>query len=219
MRMSSFHRSRIPSALRRWVPVRVQEALRRAELRYARYWTPEAEFTRRLEDFYSTPDPWGMASAREQFRFLRTNDILQKLIEPAREVSSILEIGCAEGHQSEYLQRLCRQLVGIDVASGAIDRARARVPTAELVVGNLEDQPWLRNGRRFEIVTACEVLYMVRNVPKTLRLMSQLADRCLVTYFEPAAYILHAPLQRIPVEGRASFTYDSTTWHALWWRS
>ena len=93
------------------------------------------------------------------------------------------------------------------------------MPTAEFVVGNLEDQPWLRNARRFDIVTACEVLYMVRNVPKTLRLMSQLADRCLVTYFEPVAYILNAPLRRIPVEGRASFTYDSTTWHALWWRS
>lgn len=217
--MSSFHGSRIPLALRRWLPVGAQEALRRAELRYAWYRTPEAEFTRRLEEFYSRPDPWGLTCAREQFRFLRTNDILQKLIEPAREVSSILELGCAEGHQSEYLQRLCRHLVGIDVASSAIERARARVPTAELVVGTLEDQPWLRAGRRFDIVTACEVLYMVRNVPKTLRLMSRLADTCLVTYFEPVAYILDAPLRNIPVEGRASFTYDSCTWHALWWSS
>lgn len=201
------------------IPARAGQVLDRARIRYARYRTPQAELTRRLEDFYSTPDPWELASAREQFRFLRTNDILQKLIAPLPVVSSILEIGCGEGHQSEYLLRLCRQLVGIDVVSSAVDRARARVPTAELVVGTLEDQPWLRNRRRFDIVTACEVLYMVRDVSKTLKLMRRLADLCLVTYFESTAEVLHAPLRRIPVEGHASFTYDSNTWHALWWRS
>lgn len=203
-------------AVKRWIPVRAREVLGRA---YARYQTPQAVLTRRLEDFYSTPDPWDLASERERFRFLRTNEILQKLIAPLPAVSSILEIGCGEGHQSEYLQRLCRQLVGIDVVSSAVDRARARVPTAELVVGSLEDQPWLRNGRRFDIVTACEVLYMVRDVSKTLRLMRRLADLCLVTYFEPTAEVLNAPLRRISIEGHASFTYEANTWHALWWRS
>jgi 2-polyprenyl-3-methyl-5-hydroxy-6-metoxy-1,4-benzoquinol methylase len=203
---------------KRWIPARAGKVLDRAKIRYARYRTPQSELTRRLEDFYSTPDPWELASAREEFRFLRTNDILQQLIAPLPVVSSILEIGCGEGHQSEHLQRLCRQLVGIDVVSSAVERARARVPTAELVVGNLEDQPWLRNRRRFDIVTACEVLYMVRDVSKTLKLMRRLADLCLVTYFESTAEFLNAPLRRIPVEGHASFTYDSSTWHALWWR-
>lgn len=180
----------------------------------------DRELLRHLEALYDTPDPWKMTSQKEQFRFARTNDILaRKLIAPASQVGSILEIGCGEGHQSEHLARLCAQLTAIDVVSTAIERARIRAAHVEWVLGNLQDQPWVREGRKFDIVTACEVLYAFRDIPKTLQLMSRLGQTCLVTYFAGAAHAVERPLRAMPLAGRESFVFDDVTWHAVWWRT
>jgi SAM-dependent methyltransferase len=179
-----------------------------------------AQVIRGLERLYDTPDPWKMASGKEQFRFARTNGILaRELIGPAAQVESILEIGCGEGHQSEHLRTLCRHLTGLDVIARAIERARVRVPGVDWVLGNLEDQPWVNAGRKFDIVTGCEVVYAFPDIPKTLQLMSQLGNACLVTYFDGAAHAMEAPLQAISLEGRESFVFEDVTWTAVWWRS
>ena len=194
--------------------------VRRARIKHSGHGMSEREVLCHLEALYDTPDPWKLTSQKEQFRFARTNDILaRKLIAPARQVGSILEIGCGEGHQSEHLERLCARLTGIDVVSTAIERARIRAPHVEWVVGNLQDQPWVREGRKFDIVTACEVLYAFRDIPKTLQLMSRLGQTCIVTYFGGAAHAVERPLRAMPLEGRESFVFDDVTWHAVWWRT
>jgi SAM-dependent methyltransferase len=196
------------------------KVVRRAQIKYAGHGMSESEVLRHLDALYDTPDPWRMTSQKEQFRFARTNDILvRQLIAPAPQVGSILEVGCGEGHQSEHLGRLCAQLTGIDVVPTAIERARMRVPCVEWVVGNLEDQPWVREGRKFDIVTACEVLYAFRDIPKTLQLMSRLGQACLVTYFAGAAHAVERPLRAMPLKGRESFVFDDVTWHVVWWRT
>ncbi len=199
---------------------RARRLVRRTWMKYAGHGMSAAEVLSGLERLYDTPDPWKMASPREQFRFARTNEIIaRELIEPQRRVGTILEIGCGEGHQSEYLQRLCQQLTGIDIVARALERARRRLPGVEWVVGNLEEQPWAGAGRSFDIITACEVLYAFADIPATLRLMSRLGNACLVTYFGGAAHAVERPLRRMPLQGRASFRYGEITWTAVWWRS
>jgi SAM-dependent methyltransferase len=201
------------------VSARARSFMRRTWIRYAGHGKSRAEVLRGVEQLYATPDPWKMASQKEQFRFVRTSEILaREFIRPAQRVGSILEIGCGEGHQSEHLSRLCDQLTGIDIAAQAIERARIRVPAVEWVLGNLEDQPWV-GGRKFDIVTACEVLYGFGNIPQTLQLMSRLGDACLVTYFDGAAHAVKWPLRAIRLEGRESFVFEDVTWTAVWWRS
>ena len=188
-----------------------------------KYWGPQfsaAEALRGLEALYATPDPWNMESRKEQARFLRTNEILaRELVAPAPQVSSILEIGSGEGHQSEHLRKLCARLTGIEIVACALERARIRLPQVEWVLGDLRDQPWPHEGRKFSIVTACEVLYACPDIPRTLQLMSQLGDACLVTYFGGAAHAVERYLRALPLAGRESFGYDGVTWHAVWWRS
>jgi predicted TPR repeat methyltransferase len=137
---------------------------------------------------------------------------------PGRQTGSILEIGCGEGHQSEHLRRLCDRLTGIDIVPAAIERARRRALDVEWILGRLEDQPWVEAGRKFDVVTACEVLYAFADIPATLRLMSRLADACLVTYFGGAAHAVEWPLRAIRVAGRESFVFEGVTWTAVWWR-
>lgn len=201
-------------------PSRARNKLRRTWMKYAGHGMSQAEVLRGLEALYVACDPWNMKSEKEQFRFARTNEILaRELIAPARQADSILEIGCGEGHQSAHLKKLCGKLTGIDIVATAIERARRRHSDVEWVVGNLRDQPWAAEGRKFDVVTAFEVLYAFPNIPQALQLMSQLGDACMVTYFTGAAHTMKRPLRAIPLEGRESFTFDDVTWHAVWWRS
>lgn len=72
---------------------------------------------RRLDELYRLSDPWEMDSDRERFRFQETNRLIESAFgRPA----TILEIGCGEGHQSEYLARICDWLTAIDVSARAI---------------------------------------------------------------------------------------------------
>lgn len=199
---------------------RARALMRRTLIRYCGHRLSAAQVLSGLERLYDTPDPWKMTSAKEQFRFARTNEILaRELIGPARQVGSILEIGCGEGHQSEHLKKLCGQLTGIDIVAKAIERARIRAPDVEWVLGHLADQPWANTGRRFDIVTACECLYAFTDIPRTLRLISRLGGACLVTYFGGAAHAVEWPLRAMPLDGRESFAFEDVTWTAVWWRS
>jgi SAM-dependent methyltransferase len=202
------------------LPSRAASAIHRRWTKYAGRRPSGAEVLRDLEARYATPDPWKMSSEKEQFRFARTNEILaRELIAPAQQVGSILEIGCGEGHQSEYLKRLCHRLTGIDIVNTAIERARTRVPGVEWVRGDPHDQPWVAEGRKFDIVTACEVVYIFRDIPKTLQLMSRLGNACMVTYFGGPARVMKRVLREVPVAGCESFVFDDVTWRAVWWRS
>ncbi len=179
----------------------------------------DAECRQNLDRLYAAEDPWKMASEREQLRFAETNRILREgLIAPAAQVESILEIGCGEGHQSEHLTRLCRRLTGIDVVATAIARASARLPGVELIAGDLHAQPWVEGGRTFDIVTACEVLYYLEDIPRMLRAMSRLGRACLVTYLRPSTRVARA-LTDMPLAGRHAFADGDVAWEAVWWKN
>jgi SAM-dependent methyltransferase len=197
---------------------RARSLIRRTRMKYRGHGLSRADVLTGLERMYARTDPWDMTGAREQFRFERTSEILRRqLIPGGGTTASILEIGCGEGHQSVHLRRLCERLTAIDIVPVAIERARARAPDVEWVLGHLEDQPWVDAGRKFDIVTACEVLYAFNDIPTTLRLMSRLGNACLVTYFGGAAHAMEWPLRAVRLAGRESFVFETVSWTAVWW--
>ncbi len=199
---------------------RVRASLRRRWRRLNLRGVGQADAHVRLDLLYRIRDPWGMDTDRERHRFVETSRILhEKLIAPAPRAGSILEIGCGEGHQGEYLAPLCERLAGIDVSATAVARARERLPGADLVAGDLLAQPWAGELDRYDVVTACEVLYYVKDIPRLLRTMSTLGRSCLVTYFEPLSEVVEPPLAAMPVEGRDEFRYEDTRWRIAWWRN
>jgi SAM-dependent methyltransferase len=198
---------------------RVANALRRRRMLWAQRRMSDAEGLRDLAARYETPDPWNMAGDKEQYRFAETNRlIVDQVIAPARKLRTILEIGCGEGHQSEHLARLCDQLTGIDVVAAAVARARGRVPRAELIVGELEAQPWADERGRFDLVTAFEVACFFRDLPSLFRTMSRLGRVCMITYHRPGEPLIEPALRALPLAGRAAFSFGATEWRAAWWR-
>lgn len=199
---------------------RAETVVRRTWMKYALRGVSQSDAHRRLDLAYKVRDPWKMESASERFRFVETNRILHReLIAPAARIGSILEIGCGEGHQSEHLATLCDRLTGLDVSSTAVERARRRLPAAELVSGDLFAQPWVGDHHRFDVVTAFEVLYYLSDIPRTLAAMSRLGKSCIVTYFGASAKVVEPRLAGIPGLGRDSFRFEDVEWNVAWWRN
>jgi 2-polyprenyl-3-methyl-5-hydroxy-6-metoxy-1,4-benzoquinol methylase len=171
----------------------------------------------RIDAAYRVEDPWVMSSPKEQYRFERTNQIIESHL---GRPESILEIGCGEGHQTEHLARLCEHMYGLDVSKTAIERARRRCPDAELAPCDLASQPFKGPGERFDVVAACEVLYYMEDVEEALRTMERLGKKCLVTYYRGAGTEPLTPLlDARPGAQSESFSFENVTWRAVWWTS
>jgi len=198
---------------------RAETVVRRTWMKYALRGVSQADAHRRLDLAYKVRDPWKMESAQEQFRFTETNRIVHRaLIAPAARTGSILEIGTGEGHQTEHLARLCERMSGIDVSPTAIDRARQRLPTATLYAGDLHEQPWAGERGRYDVVTAFEVLYYLKDIPKMLTAMSRLGRACAVSYFGPSSRVVEPALNAVKLDGKDSFKFGDVEWKIAWWR-
>jgi 2-polyprenyl-3-methyl-5-hydroxy-6-metoxy-1,4-benzoquinol methylase len=193
-----------------------RKAVRRSWMNYALRGVGGNDNHARLELAYRIGDPWNMESDLERFRFRRTNEIIERVFPRPH---TLLELGCGEGHQSECLQRICTELYGLDVSATAVQRARARLPAAQFAVGDIFAQPWGRQRARFDLVVACEVLYYVADVERTIAEMSHLGANCLVTIFAPAIRRVGAALEAVPGVGKDWFGHAGTEWVVAYWRN
>jgi len=194
---------------------RAEQLVRRTWMKYALRKVRQNDAHERLDLAYKLPDPWHMASEQEQARFVETNAVIERELDDHFE--RVLEIGCGEGHQSEYLSALAGELTGLDVSETAIVRARKRLPDASFLVGDIYAQPWIGERGRFDLVTACEVVYYMSDLPKFLRAMDTLGHDCLVTYFAPAARKVEAHVRAMAGVKQSSFRYKDVEWIAAWW--
>lgn len=194
---------------------RAEQVVRRAWMKYALRQVKQNDAHERLDLAYKMPDPWHMASEQEQARFVETNALIER--ELGDRFETLLEVGCGEGHQSEYLASLTGELVGLDVSETAIVRARKRLPDAEFFAGDIYAQPWVGERGRFDLVTACEVIYYMSDLPKFLRTIDHLGHDCLVTYFAPAERKVGAAVKAMPGVEQSSFRYKDVEWIAAWW--
>lgn len=191
-----------------------RKAIRRAWMNFALRGVGGADNHARLDLAYRIPDPWNMESELEQFRFERTNALVKKHFPNCH---SILEIGCGEGHQSEYLQQVCTELHGIDVSATAIERARLRLPNANFAAGDIFSHPWGQTAGQFDLVIACEVLYYVADIERTVAEMSRLGKACLVTIFAPAIRRVGPYLENRHGVGKDWFGGNGAEWVVAYW--
>jgi SAM-dependent methyltransferase len=193
----------------------IGKARRRLWMKYALRGVGANDNHHRLDLAYTLPDPWHMSSAREKARFAATNAVIQRAF---GHVGSLLELGCGEGHQTLRLREACNRIHAVDVSAQAIDRARKRVSDAQFAATDIFGQPWGGDRNRFDLVTACEMLYYVADPAATLRQMRYLAPRGLVTFFAPACGRVGPHLDGIPGLHREWFFHERTAWLVGWWR-
>jgi 2-polyprenyl-3-methyl-5-hydroxy-6-metoxy-1,4-benzoquinol methylase len=193
-----------------------RKALRRAWMNYALRGVGGADNHDRLDLAYRLADPWNMESDLERFRFERTNALIARRFPGIR---SILELGSGEGHQSEFFRHLCTELYGVEVSATAVARAQERLPQAHFTVGDIFAQPWGRQRGRFDLVVACEVLYYVSDIDRTIKEMNYLGQSCLVTMFAPAIRRVGPSIDRLPDVQKDWFGAHGAEWVVAFWRS
>ena len=191
---------------------RLRDYWMRLALRRVHY----ADRADKLDLLYRVEDPWRLGSAKEQARFEWTNRLIATHLAPR---DTILEVGCGEGHQSQFLSRVCGRLYGIDVSPRAVRRARRRCREARFAAGDpftlrLADMP-----APVDLVVACEMLYYVKDIPRFLARISRLGRACLVTYYRGQAASLDPHFADRPGCRRAQFRFGDTEWHAVWWQA
>ncbi len=195
---------------------RTQQLVRRTWMKYAMRGVAQADNYGRLDLAYKVADPWHMNSDTERFRFAETNRVIEANL--GNRFARVLEVGCGEGHQSEHLARLTDRLTGLDVSATAIERARRRLPAVDFSSVELFAQPWVNERARFDLVTACEVVYYMSDIPRFLKTIDRLGGVCLVTYFAPAARRVEAHVMAMPGVQKTSFRFEDTEWVAAWWK-
>lgn len=193
----------------------LRKAQRRLWMKYALRGVGGADNHARLDLAYNVEDPWNMESAMERARFEATNGVIERAF---GRVGSVLEIGCGEGHQTQWLAKLSDEQFGLDVSAQAIERAQQRLPQARFAATDLFHQPWGDQHHRFDLVTACEVLYYLSDPAATIERMRHLGRNGLVTFFAPACGRVGAQVEAIPGVHKEWIFHGGTAWLVAWWR-
>lgn len=103
---------------------------------------------------------WSDRDSVEDFAHKTATDFFRSetrfLDDIAREVGSVLDVGCAAGRFIELLHRYSSvaNYLGIDLSAASVERGRADYPDAEFVLGNALD---VEPGRTFDLVNATGV--------------------------------------------------------------
>ncbi|HEX7860388.1 MAG TPA: class I SAM-dependent methyltransferase [Verrucomicrobiae bacterium] len=177
------------------------------------YWNGNPKAIDRL---YLMEDPWNLNTAGEHFRFKETANFIRRHI--GENLGAILEVGCGEGLQTEVLAPLATRIVGIDPSANAIARAKKRaIPNSSFEVGNLSDYITGAN-RKFDLVTACEVLYYFPDTESAYQKLCSLGKCSLVTYYEGVADKLD-PFFLAKGHRLSTIKQGTSIWNVVWWKN
>ncbi len=167
-----------------------------------------------LNELYEMPDPWRLSSDREQARFAATN---RRIEEHLPEISSVLEIGCGEGLQTRFLMDVAEEVTGLEGAARAIARARILLPSVDFIEADFDEDVPSLEGRRFSLVTMCEMLCYLKAPAAAVRRAQAHADLVLVTMYEPLARPLKPILSGPQWRNLPPIVADGRTWLVYLW--
>ena len=170
----------------------------------------------RLDTAYQIANPWRMDSEGEQYRFNEINKIIDQNI---GHVEYLLEVGCGEGHQTQYLSKVSNNVCGFDVSSKAIKRAKKICPDAKLFVDELFTFQTGIGQPKFNLVVACEVLYYIKDVSAAISKLNELGEYCLVSYFHGEISTLDKYFESFSNIEKTLIQFNDTQWRILWWKS
>lgn len=169
----------------------------------------------KLRGLYLQSDPWQMSSAKEQYRFDETNRMLTELVP---EFDSILELGCGEGHQSQHFSKLSKKLYGLDVSEKAVERAKDRCPTAHFAALELERMNDVFTEQKYDLITACEVLYYLPDIPAAVELLQSKTDFIFVSNYSERAKKMRPHFEAKNWHRLDNIEFEDTMWECHYWR-
>jgi 2-polyprenyl-3-methyl-5-hydroxy-6-metoxy-1,4-benzoquinol methylase len=171
------------------------------------------------ERFYAVKNPWQFDRPGEIYRFEETNRIIREHIGP---VGSLLEIGAAEGHQTQWLLRVADRVHGVDISATALKRAKhalAHNPRAAFSAGALPDSNL--DFEPFDLVAVLETIYYAapEELPAAFETIERLGKKHLMSVYLPFYKDAIAQL----ISTRRNVSTETITWEGqpmwlvAWW--
>jgi len=170
------------------------------------------------ERLYAARNPWGVDRPLELYRFEETNRIIRDHIGP---VGSLLEVGSAEGHQTEWLLKAADRVHGVDISVTAVNRARkmfAGNSKATFSVGALPGSNM--NLEQADLVVVPETIYYVKEeeLPAAFDAIERLGKKRLMTVYWP--YYKDTIKQLISTRVNVvteTLQWEDHKWLVAWW--
>jgi SAM-dependent methyltransferase len=109
--------------------------------------------------YTESADPWASASPRYRYQGLKYDKLVSLL--PQRRFVNALDLGCGLGLLSQKLAERVERVLGIDIATAALDHARRRAAAfsnLEFEPGDIMRLPVSLDGQ-FDLVVIADVLY------------------------------------------------------------
>jgi hypothetical protein len=169
---------------------------------------------RRMNRLYQIEDPWNLTSPRERERFRLTNERIARIVP---DCGALLEVGSGEGAQTLHLRAVSRHVTGLEVSPVAVGRARQAVADADFLIGPAEDAMRLLGDRRFDLVTACEILYYTPDIDRIVDALKTLAPRILVTNYEKRARIIAPHFEAPGWSRQPDIVVEDMRWQCHLW--
>jgi len=129
-------------------------------------------------------------------RLMHVQSYLYQCLEKP-EVSSFIDVGCAEGYYVGLASRIRSGLdcVGVDISCAYIKKAKLRNPSADFVLCDAEFLPFKKGS--FDLVLCSEVLEHVPDYSKALKELLDLGNMFVILSF-PGHSFLYKILSRFP---------------------
>jgi SAM-dependent methyltransferase len=122
----------------------------------------EAAYTR-------SEDPWAAADPRYRYQARKYHGLMEYLPQDRRFVRA-LDLGCGLGLLSQHLARCADEVLGLDIAEAAVERARLRatgIPNVRFEQGDIMHLPRALDGG-FDLVVLADTLYYLPEVDDAL---------------------------------------------------
>lgn len=137
--------------------------------------------------FAKSADPWLYTHAYEQTKYEQTLSLLQSL-----RVERCLELACAEGHFTQQLAPLVKQLVAADISKVALERAANRCAGLSNIVYQQLDINEDPIEGSYDLIVCSEVLYYMGGIDE-LKLVAKKISHAVV----PGGHLLMAHAHQV----------------------
>ncbi len=134
-----------------------------------------------FENKFSSADPWNYTSSKYEYKKYREQIAISDKY--AKNPSSILEIGCAEGMFTEMIHREhpSSQITAIDISDKAIERARQKqVGNTTFIRTDIVDFIESNDRGPFDIIYLSEIIYYLGASLSTRDLLSLVRKLSLI---------------------------------------
>jgi SAM-dependent methyltransferase len=104
--------------------------------RYQDFVIKDGRFVGRFEDMYrSSDDPWLQSDPEHNVFSVPRNIAILNMARYG--IRSVVEFGCGLGYYTDFIRRSGVRVLGVDISSAAVEKARQRFPSSEFSVDDV----------------------------------------------------------------------------------